>query len=406
MQDNAFKPAPDGLAQAVSLLLEGGSLPAVPLPDRLPETGIGETDTLRMLAPSVVGAAATLGDETAFAHMDPPTPWVTWATTLWNAALNQNLLHPATSPTAKDIERRVIDWLKPHFGMDGGHMTPGATVANLTALWAARDVAGARRVFVSEHAHLSVWKSAHLLGLRYEGIAVDKHGRLDRHALPSDLSDACLVLTAGTTSAGAIDALTPDTSAAWTHVDAAWGGGLALSDTYASRLEGLSQADSVAISAHKWLFQPKESALVMFRDTTRANTALAFEGGYLATPNVGVLGSHGATAVPLLATLMAWGRQGMAERIDRCMRTAERVHDFLVRQTEAEIYAEPESGVIAWRLDDDARTRRVFEALPEGMASTTTLDGLHWVRHVAANPNTDAEAVTNAIADAIRSTAQ
>ncbi|MEO0953212.1 MAG: aspartate aminotransferase family protein, partial [Pseudomonadota bacterium] len=180
MQDNAFKPAPDGLAQAVSLLLEGGSLPAVPLPDRLPETGIGETDTLRMLAPSVVGAAATLGDETAFAHMDPPTPWVTWATTLWNAALNQNLLHPATSPTAKDIERRVIDWLKPHFGMDGGHMTPGATVANLTALWAARDVAGARRVFVSEHAHLSVWKSAHLLGLRYEGIAVDKHGRADR----------------------------------------------------------------------------------------------------------------------------------------------------------------------------------------------------------------------------------
>ena len=406
MQDNAFKPSPDGLAQAVSLLLEGAGLQAVALPDRLPETGMGETDTLRMLAPNVLGAAAALGDETAFAHMDPPTPWVTWATTLWNAALNQNLLHPATSPAARDIEQRVINWLRPHFGMDGGHMTPGATVANLTALWAARDVAGARRVLASEHAHLSVRKSAHLLGLRYEGIAVDRNGRLDRHALPSDLHDTCLVLTAGTTSTGAIDALTPDTGAAWTHVDAAWGGALALSDTYASRLEGLAQADSVAISAHKWLFQPKESALVLFRDTARANTALAFEGGYLATPNVGVLGSHGATAVPLLATLMAWGRQGMAERIDRCMRTAERVHAFLARQTEAEMYAPPETGVIAWRLGDDARTHRVFEALPEGMASMTTLDGLHWIRHVAANPNTDAEVVTNAIADGIRATAQ
>ncbi|MEM7450811.1 MAG: pyridoxal-dependent decarboxylase [Pseudomonadota bacterium] len=406
MQDNAFKPAPDGLAQAVSLLLEGASLPVASLPDHLPETGIGETDTLRMLAPNIVGAAAALGEETAFAHMDPPTPWVTWATTLWNAALNQNLLHPATSPAAKDIERRVIDWLKPRFSMDGGHMTPGATIANLTALWAARDVAGARRVMASEHAHVSVKKSAHLLGLRYEGIAVDGRGRLDRHALPSELRDTCLVLTAGTTSTGAIDAVTPTTGAAWTHVDAAWGGGLALSDAYTSRLEGLAQADSVAISAHKWLFQPKESALVLFRDTARAETALAFEGGYLATPNIGVLGSHGATAVPLLATLMAWGRQGMAERIDRCMRTAERVHAFLARQTEAVIYAEPESGVIAWRLGDDARTRRVFDALPDGMASTTTLDGLHWIRHVAANPNTDAERVTNAIAEAIRSTAQ
>lgn len=404
MQDNAFKPTPDGLAQAVSLLLEGASLQAVLLPDRLPEAGIGETDTLRMLAPSVVGAATALGDETAFAHMDPPTPWVTWATTLWNAALNQNLLHPATSRAARDIESRVVDWLKPHFGMDGGHMTPGATVANLTALWAARDVAGARRVLASEHAHLSVRKSAHLLGLRYEGVAVDEAGRLDRHALPSDLSETCLVLTAGTTSTGAIDALTPDTGAAWTHVDAAWGGGLALSNRYASRLDGMAQADSVAISAHKWLFQPKESALVLFRDTDRANTALAFEGGYLAAPNVGVLGSHGATAVPLLATLMAWGRQGMAERIDRCMRTAQRVHAFLARQTQAEIFAAPESGVIAWRLGDDARTRRVFDALPEGMASTTTLDGLHWIRHVAANPNADAERVTNAIAVAIAGT--
>ena len=209
MQDNAFKPAPDGLAQAVSLLLEGASLPVASLPDHLPETGIGETDTLRMLAPNIVGAAAALGEETAFAHMDPPTPWVTWATTLWNAALNQNLLHPATSPAAKDIERRVIDWLKPHFSMDGGHMTPGATIANLTALWAARDVAGARRVMASEHAHVSVKKSAHLLGLRYEGIAVDGRGRLDRHALPSELRDTCLVLTAGTTSTGAIDAVTP-----------------------------------------------------------------------------------------------------------------------------------------------------------------------------------------------------
>lgn len=404
MQDNAFKPNADGLAQAVSLLLEGAHPETMPLPDTLPEDGVGETDTLNVLAPRVVGGAAALGNAAAFAHMDPPTPWITWATTLWNAALNQNLLHPATSPTAGEIERRVVDWLAPYFGMDGGHMTPGATVANLTALWAARDVAGARRVIASENAHLSVRKAAHLLGLRYDAVAVDAHGRLDRHTLPADLSDACLVLTAGTTSAGVIDNLSPAAHAAWTHVDAAWAGALALSDTYADRLEGISNADSVAVSAHKWLFQPKESALVLFRNTARANTALAFEGGYLAQPNVGVLGSHGAVAVPLMATLMAWGRRGIAERIERCMRTAEHVHAYLTHDTGAEVYAAPETGVIAWRLGDDARTRAMADALPGGMASTATLRGLHWIRHVAANPNTDAGQVIDAIAAAIAQT--
>jgi L-2,4-diaminobutyrate decarboxylase len=78
--------------------------------------------------------------------MDPPTPWITWATTLWNASLNQNLLHPATSPAARDIEQRVVQWLASFFGMTGGHMTAGSTLANLTALWAARECAGVKEV--------------------------------------------------------------------------------------------------------------------------------------------------------------------------------------------------------------------------------------------------------------------
>ena len=331
---------------------------------------------------------------------------MTWAVALWNAALNQNLLHPETSPAATGIERCVVDWLAPSFGMRGGHMTPGATVANLTALWAARDIAGVGRVLASEDAHLSVRKAAHLLGLRYEGLPTDARGRLDRHAFHSDLSDCCVVLTAGTTSAGVIDGLTPGTGAAWTHVDAAWGGALALSDAYKGRLEGIELADSVSVSAHKWLFQPKESALVLFRDAARAEAALAFEGSYLAAPNVGLLGSHGATAAPLLATLLAWGRDGVAERIDRCMRTAARVHQYLSRQTEAEIFSEPETGVIAWRLGSDARTKAIRAALPAGMASVARIDGLEWIRHVAANPNADADLINNTIASAIAATGQ
>ena len=166
MIDSSFIASESGLERALKALLappNGVDQPM--LPNNLPNKGIGEEATLELLAPIVIGGAQNLGAPGAFAHMDPPTPWITWATTFWNASLNQNLLHPDLSPVAKDIERRVIDWLSPFYGMDGGHMTPGSTVANLPALWAARDLKGIKRVVASDASHISIAKAAHLLGL-------------------------------------------------------------------------------------------------------------------------------------------------------------------------------------------------------------------------------------------------
>src|SRR5580700_5141024 len=122
--------------------------------------------------------ACRLDAPTAFAYMDPPTPWLTWAMALWNSSLNQNLLHPATAPVARHIEEKVIAWLAPFFGMQGGHMTPGATTANLTALWSARECAGVEEVVTSDNAHLSIAKAAHLLGLRYRSLPSSPLGAL------------------------------------------------------------------------------------------------------------------------------------------------------------------------------------------------------------------------------------
>ena len=90
---------------------------------------------------------------------------MTSATGLWNAALNQNLLRSQALPVARKIEEHVIEWLAP-FGMQGGHMTPGSTLSNLTALWAARERAGVTEVAAGEGAHISIAKSANLLGLQ------------------------------------------------------------------------------------------------------------------------------------------------------------------------------------------------------------------------------------------------
>jgi L-2,4-diaminobutyrate decarboxylase len=334
--------------------------------------------------------------------MDPPTPWITWATTLWNASVNQNLLHPATAPAARGIEHRVIDWLSPFFGMGGGHMVPGSTIANLTALWAARECAGVREVAYGEAAHLSVGKAAHILGLAARPLPCGPTGALLPDAVPEDLRHTALVLTAGTTSTGAVDDLSLCGRAAWTHVDAAWAGPLRLSEAHAHVLGGIEGADSVAVSAHKWLFQPKESAFVLFRDVSCAHDAISFGGAYLAAPNVGVLGSHGATAVPLLATLLAWGRQGTAARIDALMAAASELASLIASHEQLELLAVPQTGVVVWRPKRIALTEPLLAAMPAGSCSLTTLGGERWLRNVAANPNFELDAFAAGLDMALR----
>jgi L-2,4-diaminobutyrate decarboxylase len=284
--------------------------------------------------------------------------------------------------------------------MNGGHMTPGSTVANLTALWSARECAGVTQVIASEGAHLSIAKAAHILGLKYLSVPIDASGSMDAAQLPTDLSKSALVLTAGATSTGAIDPFDLVGRAAWTHVDAAWSGPLRLSG-YANLLTGIELADSVAVSAHKWLFQPKESALVLFKDTWKAHAAVSFGGAYLATPNVGVLGSHGATATALLATLLAWGRDGVAQRIEHCMDLARRLRDFVANDERLEIYAEPQTGIVVWRPKDDRLFDQVLQQLPVGSTSTTSIAGGRWFRNVAANPSADIDLLIATIQQAL-----
>jgi len=387
--DKEFSVDSDGLRQAVDLMSRDFSnVEGLALPTELPQDGMGSTAALNALAPSILGGAARLGAATSFAHMDPPTPWITWAVTLWNASLNQNLLHPATAPVARRMEQQVVAWLAPFFGMNGGHMTPGSTVANLTALWSARECAGVTEVIASEGAHLSVAKAAHILGLKYTSVPMDANGSMDAAQLPTDLRKSALVLTAGATSTGAVDPIGLAGRAAWTHVDAAWAGPLRLSK-YADLLAGIDLADSVSVSAHKWLFQPKESALVLFRNTDEAHAAVSFGGAYLATPNVGVLGSHGATATSLLATLLAWGRQGVAQRIEHCMDLAGSLRDFVTADERLEIYSEPQTGIVVWRPKKETSFDQVLHKLPVGSTSTTSIAGRKWLRNVAANPGAD-----------------
>jgi glutamate/tyrosine decarboxylase-like PLP-dependent enzyme len=354
--------------------------------DTLPNDGIGEDAAYDLFCDAIRTRSARLDAADAFAHMDPPPAPIAARLVGLNAAFNQNLLHREVSPFATDVERQLIAWLSPIFGMTCGHLCAGSTLANLTALWRARE-AGTMRVIASADAHVSIAKSAHILGLPFEPIPVDPHGRLDRTRI-GDASDSALVLTAGTTGRGVIDTLAP-VACGWTHIDAAWAGPLCFS-RFAARLDGIEHADSIAISAHKWLYQPKDSALILFK-APDAQAAISFGGAYLASPNVGVQGSRSAAAIPLMATLMALGRNGLAALIEKNMADAEALADLLRNDPRTELKQSPETGVVNWRPASGA-IEPVLEKL-KGVSSQTTIDDVVWARHVAANPYAEVAAI-------------
>ncbi len=395
-----FRPDADGLGYALARLVAARSAPGVPhadadkeldLPQALPAEGLGGREALDVLAGPALEQVSRLDHRGFLAHMDPPTPWVTWAAALWAAAVNQNLLHPDTAPSARQLETLVVGWLAPAFGMGGGHLVPGSTVANLTALWAARDLTGARTVVASVAAHLSVTKAAHLLGLDLMEVPVDDRQRMRADLLPDDLTRSVVVLTGGTVATGAIDPLDAGAGAAWRHVDAAWAGPLRLSG-HAGLLAGIEAADSVAISAHKWLYQPKECALVLFADPDNAHQKLSFGGSYLAAPNVGLLGSHGTAALPLAATLLSLGRRGLAERIEADMATAAVLARLVDEHVDLELGAPPVTGVVNWR-PAGREPAEVRDRLTDAWVSLTDIAGSQWFRSVAANPLADPEHV-------------
>jgi L-2,4-diaminobutyrate decarboxylase len=132
---------------------------------------------------------------------------------------------------------------------------------------------------------------------------------------------------------------------------------------------------------------------VFFRDVARANAAISFGGAYLAAPNIGLQGSHGATAVPLLAMLLAWGRSGIAARVEHCVEMAEELADFVESESRLVLFARPRTGIAVWRPDGTAAFERIHGQLPPGIVSTVTIAGERWFRMVAADPQADVETI-------------
>jgi len=220
------------------------------------------------------------------------------------SVLNQNVTAWRSAPAAVTIERQVIRWMAQALGCEGmsGSLCGGGSSANLMALAMAREArlpaneAGALPgvIYTSTEAHMSMGKAVALLGLGRRNlrlIPVDPHFRMDIGALEQSIAEdqaagrtpIAVVASGGTVGTGAIDPL--ETIGAichrhgiWLHVDGAYGVPAAL--VAAEKFRGLSGADSLSLDLHKWLYQPLDCGMLLFKEPARARAAFAHTGEY------------------------------------------------------------------------------------------------------------------------------
>jgi glutamate/tyrosine decarboxylase-like PLP-dependent enzyme len=261
------------------------------------------------------------------------------------------------SPIGTVLEEVSLGWLLDILklpGGSGGAFVTGATMANFTALAAARhalleqagwDVesdglfgAPPVTVVVGDEAHPSLIKALGMLGFgrsRVVRVPVDNQGRMLAAEMPPLVGPAIVCIQAGNVNTGAFDPAAEicaraRASGAWVHVDGAFGLWAAASPQYAHLVEGVENADSWATDAHKWLNVPYDSGLAFVRDEAALKSAMSLTAAYLPqgehrepsqyTPEL----SRRARGVEIWAALRSLGRTGLSELIERTCRLARR----------------------------------------------------------------------------------
>ncbi|MFN6203857.1 MAG: pyridoxal phosphate-dependent decarboxylase family protein, partial [Acidobacteriota bacterium] len=213
----------------------------------------------------------------------PPHPVATLAYFL-TQQINPNNHALDGGPATGALEKEVVADLAGLFGFGNplGHLTSSGTIANLEALWVARELAPGKAIAFSREAHYTHRRMAEVLGVEGVEIAADRRGRLDPDDLRRRLREgtiATVVATLGTTGVGAVDPLPAILELRREfdfriHVDGAYGGffrllaetpGL-LDPADAAAFRAISECDSVVVDPHKHGLQPYGCGSVIFRD--------------------------------------------------------------------------------------------------------------------------------------------
>lgn len=333
-------------------------------------------DVLIEIKKKIIAHSVKVGNPYYIGHMTSAIPYFMILLEMIIAALNQNQVKIESAKASSFVERELIGWMhrlvynkgtgfyKTHiqnWEVALGNVTTDGTMANLTALLVARNkafgpdgnfpgirVAGIHEAFlhygyrkaviiVSKRGHYSIDKVARVIGIGNDNVIkvpVDMRNKIDINELEricrqirdhnerghDRIKIMAIVGIAGTTETGNIDNLQEmrriaDEYNAHFHVDAAWGGSVLIIDQLRYFFNGIQEADSVTVDAHKLLFSPASMGMVLFKNEKDLNYLKHFSNYIIRQDSVdlgrfSVEGSRSFAALKPWATFKILGTDG------------------------------------------------------------------------------------------------
>lgn len=398
---------------------------------QIPEQPEFVSDHTEALLNKLVAHSVHTASPRFIGHMTSALPYFLLPLAKLMVGLNQNLVKIETSKAFTPLERQVIGMM--HHLVYGqsetfyqqwmhsaehslGAFCSGGTVANITALWVARnrllaadgDFAGISAdglaagllhygykrlvILVSERGHYSLSKAADVLGIGRKNlvaIPTDENNRIQVDALRQTCEQLqqegskvmAIVGIAGTTETGHIDPLEAMADIAEDyqihfHIDAAWGGATLLSSTHRQLMSGVERADSVTIDAHKQMYVPMGAGMVLFKQAHLAN-AIEHHAEYVirrGSKDLGsrtLEGSRPGMAMLVYSALHVMGRKGFELLIDTSLEKAKYFAQLISNQKDFEVITHPELCLLTYRYIPADIKRALSNASAEQVAAVT-----------------------------------
>jgi len=407
-----------------------------------PEAGTPAELVLDRAAREILPVAGRVDHPRFFAFVPGSPTWPGVLADFMSAGHNtfQGTWLGASGPS--QIELTVLDWFRSWIGYPegaSGLFTSGGSAASLDALVAAREAAGAPKratVYMSEQSHTALMRAARIVGVRPQHVRLvptDDRFRIDVGALRHMMFDdravgrnpIAVCATAGTTNTGSVDPLDAiaDLCAElgiWLHVDAAYGGFAVLTERGRQLFHGLERADSIAMDAHKWLYQPFEAGCLMVRDVQALERAFSVRPEYLQDadwgeehPNFADRGlqlTRSFRALKVWMSIQTFGLGAFRRAIDRTLDLAIRAERYIRSSDLLEIVHPASLGVVCFRVrprgagptpaEVEALNERVQAGVIESglaMLSSTRLRGAYALRLCILNHETRWEDVRSVL---------
>jgi len=403
------------------------------LGEPVPRAGGDPEVVLRQAVTDVLGPAMRVDHPRFFAYVPIPSNYVGM---LADALVSGFGVFAGTWQAASGAaaaELATLRWLRELFGLPeaaGGLFVDGGSSANLYGLVAARRAVLEDRLegavlYASDQTHSWIGRAAGLAGLQPSQVrllASDHEFRLPPEvvagAVAADRAAGrrpfCVVATSGTTSTGSVDPLA-DLAALcraeglWFHVDGAFGAPAILTAEGRRLLAGIEQADSLALDAHKWLFQPLEAGCVLVRDVALLESIFSTRREFLLDAAAGdrevnftdrgLQLTRSFRAFKLWLSLKVFGLDAFAAAVQHGMDLAGYADALLRRRTGWEVAAPTRLALVSFRFADHARSPEELEAVNRRLAdamlvdelatlSSTVLEGRTTLRLCTVNPRT------------------